>query len=444
MKNKISLVLLLLLTASSYAAELDLKRFEFQAPVIIQDGSQQLCRLHLTPAVYDKARTDLADIRLAGKSSQQIPYILERPRDSKDSIQYNPRIINRSTTDEKVSMVTIDFGKQTLKNLIEVVTSGQSFRRSVKVEGSNDNISFFIIVTDAFVFAIGNEKDNRFSEIELPANDYRYLRISVKPMSSETKSPVIENIKAFKTEEKLVNKISIDLDLLEQYEEEKTNSSVLVYDCGYKNLPVTRIELDILENAFYRYIVLEGRDQKTKMVPFTSEDNRQRLKEVKVPWRRIASTTIYKYQTPEGKIREKLFIRIPSGSFYRHLRLVVKNYDDNPITINKASAEMIPHHVIFDYAHDPKPTLYFGSEDATKPVYDIKRVILKPLEIPTRETALGQIIDNLLYRQMEETLPWTEKHRVLLMTVLVIVVLVMGIYILKSFKSIQHNDVISF
>ena len=101
---------------------------------------------------------------------------------------------------------------------------------------------------------------------------------------------------------------------------------------------------------------------------------------------------------------------------------------------------MIPHQVIFDYANYPKPTLYFGSEDAAKPVYDIKRVILKPLEIPARETALGQIIENPLYQQAEKILPWTEKNKALLMTILVIVVLVMGIYILKSFKSIQQSD----
>ena len=67
-----------------------------------------------------------------------------------------------------MTLITLDFEKQAVKNSIEVITEGSNFRRAVKVEGSNDNIEFFTLVEQAFVFAIGDKYNSRFSKIDLP------------------------------------------------------------------------------------------------------------------------------------------------------------------------------------------------------------------------------------------------------------------------------------
>jgi hypothetical protein len=78
--------------------------------------------------------------------------------------------------------------KQTIKNTIEVITQGDNFRRAVKVEGSNNNVEFFTLVEQAYTFAV--EQNRRFEQVDLPVNDYRYLRISVQPMATEENNPV--------------------------------------------------------------------------------------------------------------------------------------------------------------------------------------------------------------------------------------------------------------
>ncbi|UCE99906.1 MAG: DUF3999 family protein, partial [Planctomycetota bacterium] len=157
---------------------IELTEWKYKAEVTIEDGAGECCKLTLTPDVHDAARPDLGDIRLINTSGEQVPYVLAKPKDSTESQKYKPDVINRSTNANRAAMVTLDFGKKTVKNSIEVITEGNNFRRAVKVEGSNNNIEFFKLVEQAYVFAVTYNR--RFEQVDLPKNDYRYLRITVR------------------------------------------------------------------------------------------------------------------------------------------------------------------------------------------------------------------------------------------------------------------------
>ncbi len=395
----------------------------------------------LTDEIYNVARGDLGDIRLVGEDGEQIPYVLARPKDVTKTIRYTPSIINRSTGENLSALVTLDFGKQTVKTSIEVKTGGNNFRRAVKVEGSNDNVEFFTLVEQAYVFAIGDERDRRFNSIDLPANDYRYLRISVEPMATEKESPVINEVEALKTEKSPVERQVIELAEMEHHEE-KINSSVYVYDTGYLNLPITEIKADIFDESFYRYVTVEGRDSATRKVEVYSEDNRQRFKDIEVRWKGILSNTIYRYITENGKKFEKLVLHIPPGGHvYRYLKITIKNYDDKPVIISSVSAKMIAHRIVFESDGSSEPILYVGAEDSKKPQYDLARRLSKPLEVNAGTAILGNISDNPLFGQAEaKPLAWTEKHKVLLLIVMGTMAVILGGFIFKSFKSIQSEQ----
>jgi hypothetical protein len=337
-------------------------------------------------------------------------------------------------------MVTLDFGKQVVKNRVEVETGGNNFRRAVKIEGSNDNVEFFTIVEQAYVFAV--DYRTRFEQVDLPANDYRYLRITVEPMATEEKSPVINKVRAFKVEEKFAQRQPVQMLQLEHSEDEKSKSSIYVYDLAYRHLPVSEIELGVADNAFYRYVTVDGRDAATRKVKIDSEDNRQRFREVEVEWKRIISGTIYRYPDADGQNREKLILRIPSGRrIYRYLKIAVRNYDDKPLTVNSASARMIADSIVFTAQDNVAPILYVGAPSASKPQYDLARRLTHPLQVKARTAKLSNIIDNPLFGQVEEKpVPWTEKHKILLWIIMGAVVVVLGGFILKSFKSIQTKE----
>jgi hypothetical protein len=403
-KSKILVIVILLVGIASNVFTLDLAKWKYQAPVTIEEGTGLYCRLTLTPDIYDAARLDLADIRLLD-ANDQIPYVLAKPKDITDRLKYSPTLINRSTNEEGAAMVTLDFGRQIVKNQIEVDTGGNNFRRLVKVEGSNDNVEFFTVVDKAFVFAV--DYRTRFEKIDLPGNDYRYLRITVEPMATEEKSPVINTVRAFKHESKLAKRQPVKMVKLEQSENEKSKSSIYVYDLTYRHLPVSEIELDVVDNAFYRYVTIQGRDEATRKVKIPSEDNRERFREEEVPWKGIVSGTIYRYSEASGKKRQKLVLHVPSGRrIYRYPKIAINNYDDQP-----------------------------------KPRYDLARRLNKPLQVTTRTANVGALVDNPLFVQVEaKPLAWTEKHKVLLWIIMGAVVVVLACFILKSFKSIQTKE----
>jgi hypothetical protein len=424
----------------SIACGFDSAKWKYRATVTIESGTDKYSRLILTPDVYNAARPDLGDIRLIDSSGKQVAYIIARPQDRTERQQYKPSVINRSTSAENAAMVTLDFGQKVVKNSIEVITKGDNFRRMVKIEGSNDNTEFFTLVKRAYVFAVGQDK--HFEQIGLPTNDYRYWRITVWPMPDENNSPVIEEVKTFKVVEKIAQRQQVEMVSVEHSEDEKNKSSIYVYDLTYQHLPISEIELDVTSDSFYRFVSIEGRDQATRKVEIASEDNRQRFEEVEVPWERLVSDTIYRYAEPGGEKCEKLVIRVYAGRrVHRYLKITIANYDDEPVEVEKASAKMIADEVVFAADDNTELVLYAGSASAGMPQYDIKYRLTNPLEAKTKSARLSSITDNPLFREAEQKLaPWTERHRILLLIALIVVALVLGRFILKSFKSIRSEQ----
>jgi len=436
------ITIILFIAITSNALAIDLTKWKYCSEITFEDKVEKYARVDITPEVYDAAKLDLSDIRLIDSGLQQIPYLLTKPKDTTKKHKYAPNVINRSTNNKNCSLVTLDFGKQTIKNSIEVETSGSNFRRAVKVEGSNDNTTFFTLVEQAFVFAINNKEKSRFNNIDLPTNDYRYLRITVEPMATEQESLVINEIRAFKCAKALAERVPVEMLYVNHTEDEKKNLSIYEYDFRFRNLPISEIQLSIADESFYRHITVEGRNTSTRKVKINSEDNRERFREVEESWKSITSNTIYRYSSTEGKKHEKTTLSIPSGrQAYRYLKITVRNYDDRSLKLETVSAKMIPHQIIFDAGNNLNASLYVGSESAIRPKYDITRKLDKPSKVKTTLAILGSIAENPLFGKAEQKpQPWTERHKVLLLIVMAVVVLALGGFILKSFKSIQTSS----
>ena len=102
---------------------------------------------------------------------------------------------------------------------------------------------------------------------------------------------------------------------------------------------------------------------------------------------------------------------------------------------------MTPHRIVFDTDSSLNARLYVGCESAASGKYDITHKLTKPSEIKTASAKLNSITENPLFGQIEQKLqPWTERHKILLLTIMAAVALVLGGFILKSFKSIQTDQ----
>ncbi|MGA2071261.1 MAG: DUF3999 family protein [Sedimentisphaerales bacterium] len=438
--TKLILLAVLLSATICDGASIDTSKWQYVGEVTIEGAPGEYCALVLTPGIHNAARTDLADIRLIDRDGNQIPYVMMRDEDRTETVKYNPTILNRATDANGNALATLDFGGQTVKNSIEVETAGDNFRRAVKVEGSNDNVQFFTIVDRAYIFAVSDKTRHRFSTIDLPNNDYRYIRITVSPMTAEETKPAINEVRAFKIEKKPAQKQVVEMIQTEHTEDVNYHTSNYVYDLKFRRLPVVEIELNTDDASFYRCVTIQGRDAVTQKVKIDSEDNRQRFREVEVPWNTITTDVIYRYTDAAGKQYERLALPISWREAYKYIRIVVSNYDDQPITIRAASAKMVPHKVIFPAPSDKSAKLYVGNESASHPQYDLARRLTNPTHTKTTQAAIASLTDNPAAGKIRQNLPWTEQHKMLLLAVLVMVVFVLGVFMLSSVRSIQRQD----
>jgi len=433
-----SVILFALLSADSDA--IDLAKWKYYSEVSLDAKPAEYYRLDLTPQVYDVAKSDLSDIRIIDANRAQTPYIIVRPHDITSRREFSPNIINRSTDSQNASLVTLDFGSQMMKNSINIITEGVNFRRAVKIEGSNDNINFLTVVNRAFVFAIEDKNWSRFGEVDMPVNDYRYLRITVSPMPDEKISPKINDVRVFISENKPTARTSIAVASTNHIEDEKENMSIYEYDLGFKNLPVSEIQLSIDDKSFYRQIYVEGRNVLKRRIKIAGEDNRERFEDVNENWSYITGGAIYRYLDADGKEHQNMKLSISSGTgTYRYLKLTIRNYDDKPLKLSSAYAEMIPHRIIFSVEDNVKPlSLYIGSETASRPQYDIVHKLKNSLEADASPAIAVMIAENPLFsKPAAKSVPWTEKHKTILLIVMAAAVLIVGVYMLKSFKSIK-------
>jgi hypothetical protein len=170
-----------------------------------------------------------------------------------------------------------------------------------------------------------------------------------------------------------------------------------------------------------------------------SEDNRERFTESPVPWNHITSDTIYNYADNAGKKHERLAVPVGSGSSYRYIKIEIKNYDDRPIVINSASAKMIPSKIVFPTPKENTAKLYVGCDSAGSPQYDLARRLADSAQAVKAKSGLEAFVENPAFAQIANKLPWTEQHKSIMLAVLVLVVIVLGVFIMKSMKSISKQ-----
>jgi hypothetical protein len=442
MMKLVKLSIILMLAGLSYCAAEDVNAWQYYCDVSFEAGEKEYVKFEVTPDIYNRGQKHLPDLRLFDTSEKQVPYLIIHPWQQMKKTQFNPQILNRTTDQQKRSFLTLDFGDNKMKNYIEIDTKGSNFRRAVRIEGSNDNKDFFILVSEAFVFSIDKgKKSSVFSGINLPENDYRYLRVRVVPAEDDILAPEITEVRIYRRESIDTEPTTLTPRQTGHLEDSEQNVSIYDYDLGYMNLPISNIRLDITDKSFYRLVKVEARNQITQMVEIESEDNMIRYQEVEQNWIHISNSAIFRYLSEDEKIEENVSIPVsPESTKFRYLRLTIRNYDDLPLAVMGIEADILQEKVLFENPGASGIRVYVGSETAKKPRYDIE----KKLEFPTKADAaiakLSKLKKNPDYVPPQEVVPWSERYPILPLAIMVILVIVLGYFILKSMRTIKTGN----
>jgi len=395
--------------------------------------------LELTSEIFDRARGDLADLRVVGEAGGEAPYVLRTATGTVRKEALKAALYNRTYRAGGQSSVTADFGRKALKNRIEIVTPGTSFRRKVLVEGSDDGRNWSTVREGAFVFRLANEATGEASEnrlVRLSDNDQRYLRVTVYPGPEDSERVEIQDISAWRltAEPPETDTVSpINTEVTERPRERRTDIDL---DLSYRNLPLHEMALHFGDANFFRQVTVLGRDRKERVVRTRIEDRPVREQVVPEAWTPITGAVIYRFPGGPGAGGgdEALVLNL-SGARYRYLELQIQNGDDPPLHFEGAGVTRLRTYLAFQAKWPGAYKLYAGNQAATQPAFDIVHYIQRLRGEGVTTAQLGALAPNPAYRVAQQAVPWSERHKGLIWAALLAALAVLGLLVYRQIKA---------
>ncbi|MFW6189555.1 MAG: DUF3999 family protein [Planctomycetota bacterium] len=349
-----------------------LMRFQVRA----QTG-RELLQMALPPRVFDLARPDLGDLRLIGPRGSEIPHVVRFARGSVERRRLPARLYNRGYVPGRHASATVDLGERVMKNRVRIESSGTDFRREVVVEGSQDARDWAVLRENAFLLSFRGREgraDYTREEINLPLNDYRYLRVTVHNAPRDPKRIGVEDVVCWRLEREPAETVPVEMDsppLIRVDEVEEVQEITL--DLGYRKLPLSGLSLQFGDENFFRHVDLLGRNRNTRTVRKPREDAAPVFEEVEQPWHRVGRDGIYRYSTG-GSVDESLTLGLGDAR-YRYIQLRIHNYDNPPLEFEGAGVTRFRCYLEFPPGSPGSYLLYVGNSDIEPPRYDLARYV---------------------------------------------------------------------
>jgi hypothetical protein len=365
------------------------------------------------PAVFDRANATndtISDLRLRDARDREIPYALFVRRSEDRQEPLDGRRFNETTDPNHVTSVSVDLQKGERKhNQIEIITSGENFRRRVLVESSDDNSTWNPLLERDLIFFQAGAQTVDVHKFSYPENRRRYLRVTVHPDSGkkddrpEIKTVTVSDSVVVKGED-----VNLPVQLGNRQGMRQNGQYATAWDLDFgKRVPVEKLNFEVQEEVFERPYRLE--------MPATDEAE---------PLDRFASPFVELQQglwkrRPDQQ-RKPLEIRLQQETFARQMRLVIGDANNPPLNVTSVQYQAPARQVIFArssvIAWPVK--LYFGNPKAQNPAYDFEKTVSPNVEpAPIRlEIAASEPVRNPTYQA--PPVPWSEQHPWLVYVVL--------------------------
>ncbi|MCX6375245.1 MAG: DUF3999 family protein [Armatimonadetes bacterium] len=406
----ITLVFLIALSGSAQA-DFNPRNWARYSPVEAPKGaSGQYAQVALDRDVYSGSNLDLSDVRVVRGKDQEVAYKLLVDEGRTSDTEYSATMLNESLVPGKYSSFVLDLGKPgVLSNRVEIQTSSANFMRKVEIDAASDGVNWAVLRNDAYIFDFSRDYHSRSTAVTYPDSTYRYIRVKVwnygeKPLTID--GALVSRRKTEPAREEVLYK---GMGTVSQNSEEKSTDVEL--DLGASGLPASKDVITSSSTNYHRWVEIAG-----------SIDRKE--------WIDLCSSQILKYDTPKFKGEES---SIPcSGRGYRYMRVRIRNYDDQPITITGIKVYGARKRFFFPYRTGASYRLYYGNSEAGLPTYDIEETFKYLSAEKAIVLRLGPGVKNPDFVMPIATKPWFEKNPWILWVVLLAAVILLGLLTIRS------------
>ena len=388
-------IVAILLAAAPATAGFDPKSWRFRKSIKFAGAAAGYAEIALDAEVYDRADRSLGDIRVVTRAGEEIPYVIRRWPASETMGTVSAPMVNLSVQPHRLTR----FELQTLRlgqphNQVTITIADSEFLpRQVIVEGSDDRKTWLVLSrSEVYRFALGAEEHS----IGYSQSVYPFVRVTIhddgRPgLRIQGAALRFRQVVPAREDRWFAGSI-------EAVTDPQARTTTVIVDAGFGRLPIAQLTVAITTPAaFARAAEVEVSGDRTT-------------------WQTVASTTLVRTKQTgvDGSIS------IPFGEVRgRFVRLTVRNGDNPPLGIVRASVHGIQQTVLFPNTPGRMYWLYFGGP-ADAPQYDLPEVLNREVTpLHPAQGSTGSVETNPAFvAPPPPKRPWTEEHPLVMWTIL--------------------------
>jgi hypothetical protein len=329
----------------------------------------------LPSAVFGKARSDLADLRIFDGRGREVPYAVRVLRkQSREQELPAPRQVKQVKNEDRSIEVVYDLGDNPPSHrMIEAICNGGAFCRPAQLAGCDDAELWNALLSNAWLSQYRVESQAMYNcKLRYPDCRFRYLRLRVYPDPGIADDrPGIELVKIYHGDDspsELVTAAAI-LGPRETVTTDTGAASAWSIDLGDARMPFEQLTFDVADTEFTRPYVLE------------------KVENAQTSWP-VARGEL---QRAAGE-NKPIEIGFDTEIVARRLRLVVQDKGQSPLQLKAVQFAAPARQVIFARNDElVKPLrLYVGNPRAEAPSYAFAKDLPEVLDpAPARATLMA-------------------------------------------------------
>lgn len=377
------------------ALALDAGRWRWSRAIDVPAGKGYAALELDMPCFSAAARADLGDLRLKDAAGGEVPYKLTVSRDESGAETVPSVVTDVSSAGGQTSfLVDAGAGLRT-HGQVEIRTDDMNFRRSVRIEASDDRKTWALLRDRAVIYDVSADYRARHLSVDYPASTRRWLRVTVlgAPPMPVQGAQLRRELKR-KGERSLWSPASAR-------RSEEGRTTVWEIDMGREGVPVSALALGVTGENFSRAARIELHEEKDG-----ASVRRQ-----------AAAGTLWRFRLPAAS-GERTTLEFPELRA-RRFRLVVDNGDNPPLTVFSLRV-LGPKHSLHFPSDRPRPyQLLAGRARLSPPAYDLAAFAgyLDLGKAAPARFSEARFAENLGYSDADG-MPWSERRPALFWAVL--------------------------
>lgn len=371
-------------------------------------------KIILPDDIYKNISKDFSDIRIFGITEKndtlEIPYLLKHSGDEVIIQDVSFNVINQ-TKNSNGYFYTFENTTNSLINHIELEFNATNFDWKVKLEGSNDQISWFTIIEDYRIVSIKNNQTSfSFSKLVFPDSKFSFFRLSIN--SQENPQLAKAKVSLTKTSKATNKKYQIKSLTTKQ---DKTSKQTEITITLTNPVPINSVNVLTDNNtSYYRKLQVGSCADSIKY---------------KNVWHKNYETVAMTYLNSTNKKPINCEAAITDN-----LLVSIDNEDNPPLNIKSIEILGSAYELIGRFPSAKSYYLTYGNNTVYAPNYDLK--YFKD-SVPTEINSVTLNKETLNTGTIPPSVEPLFKNKLWLWAIILLLVLVLGYFSLKMIKKVN-------